>query len=138
MPLELNAIDELIVLNHLETFRANGFDFDYDPNRPPLERLYLSAYPFSKNTQLGIEDVHELINSLRHYNDPKKVPNIRLSRLKRMFASRACRKSIMIGQPLDTRQQKKVCLIMSLSNTFPFHHLPSSHLLLYGMLTSFH
>jgi DNA mismatch repair protein PMS2 len=104
LQLELSAADEMVVVDNLEIFRANGFDFEYDRDAPPTTRLKLIAYPFSKNTEFGVNDVHELIEHLKM--DPGKM--VRLSRVSQMFASRACRKSVMIGQALNKEQMARI------------------------------
>lgn len=57
-----------------------------------------------------IIDVHELIQSLRKHNNSNGNEKhiVRLSRVNKMFASRACRKSVMVGTALDKNQQRKV------------------------------
>jgi len=50
-------------------------------------------------------DVHEMIEQLKE--QPGKM--VRLSRVSAMFASRACRKAVMIGTSLNKDQMKKVC-----------------------------
>ena len=120
MSLELSPVDEMIVMDNLEVFRTNGFDFQIDEDQVPTQRLKLTAYPFSKNTEFGIQgnytdmvyaftytpllDVHEMIEQLKE--QPGKM--VRLSRVSSMFASRACRKSVMVGTPLNKDQMKKV------------------------------
>lgn len=48
----------MIVLDHLDIFKLNGFEFKYDENAPPMHRLSLISYPFSKNTYLGVEGIY--------------------------------------------------------------------------------
>ena len=55
--------------------------------------LYLSKIPMSGSTQFGCGDVEELIFLLQ--DESSKM--VRPSRVVKMFASRACRKSVMIG-----------------------------------------
>lgn len=54
MQLELCALDEMIICDNLEVFRANGFDFDINYDRPVTQRVQLTAYPFSKSAEFGI------------------------------------------------------------------------------------
>lgn len=53
--------------------------------------------PFSKNWEFGKEDIDELIFMLQ---DAPEGTMCRPSRIRAMFASRACRKSVMIGKAL--------------------------------------
>jgi DNA mismatch repair protein PMS2 len=60
--------------------------------------------PFSKSTQFGTEDIHELASLLAE--NPGKL--CRLPKAKAMFASRACRSSVMIGKALNAEQMTKL------------------------------
>ena len=51
--LELTATSELTVMNHLEMFRANGFEFDVDDDAPPTKRVFLTQIPHSRNWTFG-------------------------------------------------------------------------------------
>jgi len=54
-PLELTAKDEHIVMEHLDTFKANGFELKVDMDQPPTERISLLTQPYSKNVEFGIK-----------------------------------------------------------------------------------
>lgn len=64
----MNVIDEMIVLNHLDIFKLNGFEFKYDENAQPMHRLSLISYPFSKNTYLGVEGMKNYLILLMNEN----------------------------------------------------------------------
>ncbi len=80
--------------------------------QPPPQLLSL---PYSKGVQFGSEDIHELASLL---SDSSSTPSttttttkhavVRLPKLRAMFASRACRMSIMIGRALTRAQMRKV------------------------------
>jgi DNA mismatch repair protein PMS2 len=95
-PLELNAVNEMILIDNLDIFELNGFDFEIDPTEEPTKKVKLVAKPMSKNWQFGKEDIDELIFMLQ--DAPNTV--CRPSRIRAMFASRACRSSVMIGTAL--------------------------------------
>jgi DNA mismatch repair protein PMS2 len=109
-PLELTAKDEHIVMEHLDTFKANGFELKVDMDQPPTERISLLTQPYSKNVEFGIKDLEELIPRL--VDEP---PNtiIKCSKLEAMYASRACRKSVMVGMPLTHKKMKTIVNHMS-------------------------
>ncbi|MCO5570236.1 hypothetical protein L7F22_023955 [Adiantum nelumboides] len=110
--------------------RKNGFDFIERRDGLPGRRLFLSAVPFSKNITFGSTDVQELVSLLADeptsfQDDPAGVrledgvqtpghslPSVkslvRPSRVRAMLASRACRSSIMIGDPLSKKEMQKV------------------------------
>ncbi|KAL2649408.1 hypothetical protein R1flu_017536 [Riccia fluitans] len=134
LPLELSAADEITVITHMEVFRKNGFDFIEVEDAPTGQKLRLSAVPFSQNVTFGIGDVQELISLLAdesvmsfgrrpdplgiscnadsfssssRFSRPSKwLP--RPSRVRAMLASRACRSSIMIGDPLSRKEMERI------------------------------
>ncbi|EDO31419.1 predicted protein [Nematostella vectensis] len=95
--LELTAVNESILLDNLEIFRKNGFEFQIDDDAPATQKVKLVSVPTSKNWTFGVEDVEELIFML------SDAPGIlcRPTRVRKMFASRACRMSIMVGTALS-------------------------------------
>ncbi|PVD37839.1 hypothetical protein C0Q70_00441 [Pomacea canaliculata] len=101
--LELTAANEIILLDNLHIFQKNGFEFHIDETAPPTQRVKLKSTPISKNWKFGKEDIEELIFML---TDSSGII-CRPSRVRLMFASRACRKSIMIGTALSKVEMKK-------------------------------
>ncbi|XP_033048007.1 mismatch repair endonuclease PMS2-like [Trachypithecus francoisi] len=71
---------------------------------PVTERAKLISLPTSENWTFGPQNIDELIFMLS--DSPGVV--CRPSRVKQMFASRACRKSVMIGTALNTSEMKKL------------------------------
>ncbi|XP_058832037.1 mismatch repair endonuclease PMS2 [Topomyia yanbarensis] len=103
-PLELTAVNEMILMDNLEIFEMNGFQFEIDGGAEPTRKIKLLAKPFSKNWEFGKEDIDELIFMLQ--DAPNTV--CRPSRVRNMFASRACRKSVMIGKALSSTEMRKL------------------------------
>lgn len=111
LALELSAEDELIVLQHLDAFRAGGFSIEYREKNKPTQRLYLRSQPISKRTMFVQDDLRDMIDMLRmslQQSSSLKVSVLRPPRVRAMFASRACRKSIMIGTALQKSQMERV------------------------------
>uniref|UniRef100_A0A671MYI0 Mismatch repair endonuclease PMS2 n=1 Tax=Sinocyclocheilus anshuiensis TaxID=1608454 RepID=A0A671MYI0_9TELE len=106
--LHFPAISETVLMENLEIFRNNGFDFLIDEDAQVMERVKLVSLPTSKNWTFGPSDIEELIFML------SDSPGImcRPSRVRQMFASRACRKSVMVGTALNTSEMKKLVLHM--------------------------
>ncbi|CAH2091320.1 unnamed protein product [Euphydryas editha] len=101
--LELTGVNEQILVDNLEIFKKNGFTFKIDENAPPTKRVKLLTIPMSKNWIFGKNDIEELLFMLKENQSDYCRP----SRVRAMFASRACRKSVMIGTALgkaDMRQ----------------------------------
>ncbi|WAQ95733.1 PMS2-like protein [Mya arenaria] len=104
MNLELTASNETILMDNLDVFRKNGFEFQIDENGPPMQRVKLASTPVSKNWNFGKEDIEEMIFMLT--DSPGVL--CRPSRVRAMFASRSCRKSVMIGTYLNKTEMKKL------------------------------
>ncbi|KAM8712841.1 hypothetical protein ACLKA7_013212 [Drosophila subpalustris] len=96
--LELTAVNEMILLDHLAIFEKNGFKFEINEQATATKKVRLLGKPFSKNWEFGKEDIDELIFMLQ---DAPEGTVCRPSRIRAMFASRACRKSVMIGKALN-------------------------------------
>ncbi|XP_068143775.1 mismatch repair endonuclease PMS2 [Drosophila tropicalis] len=102
--LELTAINEMILMDHLPVFEKNGFKFQIDADAPATKRVRLLGKPYSRNWEFGKEDIDELIFMLQ---DAPEGTICRPSRIRAMFASRACRKSVMIGKALNRKTTMK-------------------------------
>uniref|UniRef100_A0A3B3S4U8 Mismatch repair endonuclease PMS2 n=1 Tax=Paramormyrops kingsleyae TaxID=1676925 RepID=A0A3B3S4U8_9TELE len=102
--LHLTAVSETILMENVEIFKKNGFDFLIDEEAQVTERVKLVSLPTSKNWTFGPADIEELVFML---SDSPGVM-CRPSRVRQMFASRACRKSVMIGTALKNSEMKKL------------------------------
>lgn len=71
---------------------------------PSTKKISLTTIPISKNCVFGKDDIDELIFMLQESNYTMCRP----SRVRAMFASRACRKSIMIGKALSMSDMRKL------------------------------
>ncbi|XP_037447186.1 DNA mismatch repair protein PMS1-like isoform X3 [Triticum dicoccoides] len=115
--LELSPEEEVIVSMHMNTIRKNGFVLAEDLHASPGSHYLLKAVPFSKNITFGVQDVKELICMLSDSQGDcsiissykmDKTDSVCPSRVRAMFASRACRMSTMIGDPLTKTEMKKI------------------------------
>ncbi|XP_026316783.1 mismatch repair endonuclease PMS2 isoform X2 [Hyposmocoma kahamanoa] len=102
--LELSGVNEQILMDNLDVFKKNGFTFEINEASSPTKRVKLLTIPMSKNWIFGKEDIEELLFMLRE--SPTEC--CRPSRVRAMFASRACRKSVMIGTALSKVDMKKL------------------------------
>ena len=105
--IELNVIDELIVMDNIEVFKKNGFRLEIDEEALPGRRLKMLSIPVSKREVFNLNDFHELIGLIRE-NEGGDLSQLRCSKVRSMFAMRACRSSIMIGKPLVKRTMERV------------------------------
>lgn len=136
-PLELTAVEEEIVIENRPALEANGFQVEADTSgdEPVGSRCRLLSLPLSRETTFSLADLEELISLLgdsptttsspaRDDGDDmgdgtgdgghrdgatgtrRHIP--RPSKVRKMFAMRACRSSVMIGKALSHRQMEKV------------------------------
>jgi DNA mismatch repair protein MutL len=114
--LNFSLAEEIEISANLEVFRRNGFLVDFDESGPPGQRLRLLARPESKDVVFGETDLRELAGLLRRGGSGASgasgvsgnVWTVRPSRVRAMFASRACRMSVMIGDALSREQMRKI------------------------------
>ena len=83
--LELTAGDEATLIDHLEVFEKNGFQFEVDKEAAAGRRVKLVAVPTSKNWVFGKEDIDELIFMLSDAGGDLEGTSIRPSRVCRLF-----------------------------------------------------
>ncbi|KAJ1774081.1 ATP-binding mismatch repair protein [Coemansia sp. RSA 1843] len=102
--LELSVIDEGVAMEHKDTLMRNGFHVRIDEDQEPGRRVSLLSQPFIDQMLFDQSDLLELIGKL--CVNPESMP--RCERARKMFASRACRKSTMIGDPLGMAQMKAI------------------------------
>lgn len=107
--LDLTAIEEEIILNHKAALEKNGFEITVDTSgvSPVGQRCKLTSLPMSHEVTFSLSDLEELLALLsEHPGSTNHVP--RPSKVRKMFAMRACRSSIMVGKTLTIRQMEKV------------------------------
>lgn len=103
--LELMAMDEVIVTEHLDVFKKNGFIIEVDPEAPTGARCRLISLPLSKETVFGIKDLEELIHLV---HEDQGNSSVRCSKVRSMFAMRACKKSTKVGRALTIKGMQKI------------------------------
>ncbi|KAJ2493705.1 ATP-binding mismatch repair protein [Coemansia sp. RSA 2050] len=104
--LELGVVDEAVAIECRDKLEKNGFFVDVDEDAMPGQRLRLKSQPVIDKTVFDQRDLMELVAQL--CVDPVGVP--RCERARRVFASRACRKSTMIGDPLSKGQMRDIVM----------------------------
>lgn len=104
--LELMAMDEVVVAEHLNVFRKNGFLIEVDPDAPTGARCSLLALPLSGNTVFGIKDLEELIHLVHERQG--NCDAVRCSKMRSMFAMRACKKSTKVGKALTVKGMERI------------------------------
>lgn len=104
-PLQLSAVDEITLTSNLDIVSKNGFGISVDEGGVPGSKCKLASLPLSKTTVFNEKDLEELIYLIQ---EAPGNESIRCSKVRAMFASRACRSSIMIGQSLTTQTMQRV------------------------------
>ena len=127
--LDLTAVEEEVVLENQDVLLKNGFliDIDESDSTPVGQRCSLLTLPMSREVTFDPRDLEELIamlaesppttttisstNPNNNSNPHSKIPTNdipRPSKVRKMFAMRACRSSVMIGKSLSTKQMQKL------------------------------
>lgn len=113
LSVSLSAEDEVFVQENAATFRPFGFEVRFDAERPPTQRVSLVKVYSHKSgvSRLTCRKVHfgaaefvELVQELRGGFSEDVV----IARKHKMFATEACRMSIMIGEALTMRQMQTI------------------------------
>lgn len=121
--LDLTAIDEEIITENTAALLENGFvvDVDQSGDAPVGQRCRVLSLPMSREVTFDLSDLEELISllgesppslgvtsagTLGHRPPPRHIP--RPSKIRKLFAMRACRSSVMIGKTLQKRQMEKL------------------------------
>ncbi|KAF1992232.1 DNA mismatch repair protein MutL [Aulographum hederae CBS 113979] len=105
--LELTAIEEEIILSNPDALAKNGFLIETDTSgeSPVGKRCKLVSLPMSKEVVFDLQDLDELLVLLSDHSTGD-IP--RPSKVRKMFAMRACRSSIMVGKTLTKKQMGNV------------------------------
>ena len=118
--LDLTAIEEEIILENQDAMLKNGFSivFDQSGATPVGQRCRLVSLPMSREVTFTTRDLEELIVLLAE-SHPLTTTNLsspsspssnipRPSKVRKMFAMRACRSSVMIGKTLTKQHMEKL------------------------------
>ncbi|KAF3917386.1 hypothetical protein ABW21_db0204021 [Orbilia brochopaga] len=103
--LELSAMDELVVMDNMDVLKKNGFVVEVDDTADVGRRCRLISLPMSKDKVFDLKDFEELLHLIREHPSDSSV---RPSKVRAMFAMRACKSSITIGKALGSKDMKRV------------------------------
>ena len=105
--LNLTAVEEEVVLDNSEALLKNGFqvEMDLSGDEEVGRRCKLISLPTSREVTFDIADLEELIALLAENPSSSSSEDVqRPTKVRRMFAMRACRSSVMIGKTLTLKQ----------------------------------
>ncbi|KAI1205765.1 DNA mismatch repair protein MutL [Annulohypoxylon truncatum] len=108
--LELTALEEEVIRENIPALEANGFivSMDESGDQPVGSRCQLLSLPLSRETTFSLADLEELVSMLTDHQSVSASAIPRPSKVRKMFAMRACRSSVMIGKHLTTPQMQKL------------------------------
>ena len=110
--LDLTAVEEEVLVENSPALEKNGFlvSIDTSENEPIGQRCKLVSLPLSKEVTFGLEDLEALLHLLAESPGPSQSSSMvpRPSKVRKMFAMRACRSSIMIGKTLTEPKMRAV------------------------------
>ena len=119
--LELTASAEASLMDNLNLLEKAGYDIEICSNRKVGNRIMITAVPMSKqsNKLFDLKDIDELLFILSENelnpgsissssSEQSTLTELKSSSLRAMYASKACRKSIMIGTSLNASEMKRV------------------------------
>ena len=98
----------MVIIEHAELFRKSGFDIEIDEDAAVGKRVKICGLSHCMGAALRIEDLNEYASVLQDWTSVKGSKPPKLPKLDRLFASRACRSSVMIGMALDRRRMTSI------------------------------
>ena len=111
--LDLTAIEEEIIADNEAALLQNGFviSMDNEGDVPVGKRCTLLSLPTSREVTFDTQDLEELFALLSdspsmNTTNARSIP--RPSKVRRLFAMRACRSSVMIGKTLTSKHMEKL------------------------------
>ena len=125
--LELDPSSESLLIENEQLLEKAGYDMQVVKNRKAGNRIMLTSVPASKkqNKFFDSGDIDELLFILNENNisccdessenldNLQKLHKVKPSSLRAMYASKACRKSIMIGDSLNKFEMKRIITHLS-------------------------
>jgi DNA mismatch repair protein PMS2 len=110
LTLTLTAVEEEIIIENLPALEKNGFLVEIDNSSAARtgRRCKLLSLPISKEVVFDTRDLEELVTLLGEApaGDGEYVP--RPTKVRKMFAMRACRSSVMIGKGLSGKRMGQI------------------------------
>lgn len=102
---ELTPLEESVVSNNLDLLKKNGFLVTIDDSLPPGEKCQIRGFPQTGNIVFGMPDFRELVVL---FEDNPGNDSVRPKKVRDVFASRACRGSVMVGTALKDKEMDRI------------------------------
>ena len=105
LSISLTSDDELFVQENIDLFPQFGFEIQFRESNEPTQRVYLTKVYHRGKTIFGANEFIELVQQLKQCNNDQTVI---IKKKHKIFATEACRMSIMIGDPLNKNEMKTI------------------------------
>ncbi|KAG5366888.1 DNA mismatch repair protein [Yarrowia sp. B02] len=105
LTVELTPLEESVVSNNLDLLKKNGFLVTIDDSLPPGEKCQIRGFPQTGNIVFGMPDFRELVVL---FEDNPGNDSVRPKKVRDVFASRACRGSVMVGTALKEKEMDRI------------------------------
>lgn len=102
--LELGAVQASVLRDNKDILEANGFGFEFKDGEDGCTIPLLVSTPVLHSWNFDKSDIEEILAVVSEFPGVMYRP----AKLRRIFASRACRKSVMIGTALNTNQMQTI------------------------------
>ncbi|KAF7684118.1 DNA mismatch repair protein PMS1 [Astathelohania contejeani] len=93
VPLELSPIEKFIIKGNRNLLIRNGYEVD--------DNFHLTSVPIYKNEIFTKKDFFSILDEI-------DKGEVLCGKIKAMMASKACRSSVMIGEPLNNKKMKEI------------------------------
>ena len=116
--LRLSPSVEGTVVEHLDELAVNGFRLVHTPTEHPGNRIKVLTLPtlsgigFNRSSALTVADLLEVVDKVGEHDCSEPVEESRLLKLlssvRAMFASKACRTAVMVGDSLTRNRMSEI------------------------------
>lgn len=119
--LEFTASSESVLIDNMSVFEKCGYEFEICNNRKCGNRVMLTCVPLSSksNKILDLKDIDEILYVLNESElnpgslsvssmEQSNITEVKSSSLRSIYASKACRKSVMIGDSLNKKEMRRI------------------------------
>uniref|UniRef100_A0A0K0E0I8 DNA_mis_repair domain-containing protein n=1 Tax=Strongyloides stercoralis TaxID=6248 RepID=A0A0K0E0I8_STRER len=102
--IKLGAVYESAIRDNINIFEKNGFRFSCNKGNNNDEAIELLYVPHLEGYTFSISDIEEMAVHLADFPGS----NYRPTKIRKIFASKACRSSVMVGHPLSVNKMKSI------------------------------
>ncbi|KAF6004277.1 ATP-binding mismatch repair protein [Cyanidiococcus yangmingshanensis] len=101
-----SASEELVLWEHRTQLEALGFELEFRWHEQPTQRVWMRSVPTVYQNLLDATDLLEIAHQAPFTGQDDEL--LRASQIKLLLATRACRRAVMIGTPLDRPHMQSI------------------------------